>query len=52
MDKKKSKNLDRPMPCKGSFVYDLGTGERSQSGTRITKGKGDLRSVKSQNNGK
>jgi len=45
------KNLDKAMPCKASFVFSNGTGERSKPATRIIKG-GDLRSRKSNNNGK
>jgi len=45
------KNLPKSMPCKSSFVYNLGTGERSQPATRIQKG-GDLRAKKGLNNGK
>jgi hypothetical protein len=45
------KNLPKPMSCKASFVYDIGTGERSKPATRIIKG-GDLRARKSNNNGK
>lgn len=46
------KNLPRPMACKASFVYDIGTGERSKPATRIIKNQGDLRSKKSNNNGR
>lgn len=52
MAKNGGKNLDKAMPCKGSFVYDVGTGDRSKSATRILKGKGDLRALPGKNNGK
>lgn len=45
------KNLQKPMPCKASFVYDLGTGARSESATKVIKG-GDLRSRPGKNSGK
>ena len=46
------KNLDKAMPCKASFVFSNGTGERSKPATKILKGQGDLRSKKSNNNGR
>ena len=46
------KNLSKAMPCKASFVFSNGTGERSQPATKIMKGMGDLRSKKGMNNGK
>jgi hypothetical protein len=47
----KDKNLDRPMPCKASFVYG-GSGERDKAATKILKNQGDLRAKKGQNNGR
>ena len=47
----KDKNLDKAMPCKSSFIYDVGTGERSKPATRVIKG-GDLRSRPGKNAGK
>jgi len=44
------KNLDKPMSCKASFTYGT-SGETSKPATKILKG-GDLRSKKSNNNGK
>lgn len=46
------KNLSKAMPCKASFIFSNGTGERSQPATRITKNQGDLRAKKGLNNGK
>jgi len=43
-------NLKTPMPAKASFIYGT-SGETSKPATKIIKG-GDLRSRKSQNNGK
>jgi len=45
------KNLDRAMPVKSSFTYGT-SGERSKPATKILKNQGDLRSKKSNNNGK
>jgi hypothetical protein len=47
-----AKNLPKRMPVKGSFVYDIGTGERSQPATKVIKGKGDLRAQKGKNAGR
>jgi hypothetical protein len=44
-------NLKTPMPAKASFTYGT-SGERSKPATKIMKGQGDLRSRKSNNNGK
>ena len=44
------KNLEKNMPCKASFTYGT-SGETSKSATKVQKG-GDLRSRKSNNNGK
>jgi hypothetical protein len=43
--------LKKPMPNKTSFVYDIGTGEKTRSQTKVHKG-GDLRARASKNNGK
>ena len=45
------KNLDKPMSCKASFTFGT-SGERSKPATKILKGQGDLRSKKSNNNGR
>ena len=45
------KNLPKAMPVKSSFIYDNGVGQRSDPATKIIRG-GDLRSRKSNNNGK
>lgn len=45
------KGLKKAMPVKSSFTYGE-SGERSQSTGKILKGKGDLRSLPSKNNGK
>ena len=46
------KNLPKTMPCKASFVYDNGTGERSKPATKIIKNQGDLRAKPGKNAGK
>ena len=45
------KNLAKNMPCKSSFTFGT-SGERSTPATKIMKNQGDLRSKKSNNNGK
>lgn len=47
-----AKNLPKAMPCKASYVYDNGTGARSESATRIIKNQGDLRAKPGKNDGK
>jgi len=44
-------NLKTPMPCKASFQFGS-SGETSKPATKILKNQGDLRSKKSNNNGK
>jgi len=44
-----AKNLDKAMPCSGTFTYG-NTGSRQADVTRVIKG-GDLRSRPGKNNG-
>ena len=44
-----AKNLDKPMPCSGTFTYG-NTGSRQTDATRVIRG-GDLRSRPGKNNG-
>jgi len=44
-------NLKSAMPVKASFTFGT-SGERSKPATKILKNQGDLRSKKSNNNGK
>lgn len=46
-----NRGLPKKMPVKATFVYNIGTGERSQSATRKIKG-GDLRARKGLNAGR
>lgn len=46
-----NKGLPKPMPLKSSFVYDIGTGEKSGHGGKSIKGN-DLRGRPGKNNGR
>jgi len=45
------KNLSKPMPNKGSFIYGAAKGGRDEDTTKVIKG-GDLRARKGLNSGK
>lgn len=46
-----AKNLQKPMPNKGSFIYGAAKGGKDTSATKVIKG-GDLRAKKGLNAGK